>query len=147
MLAADRILGVLLLLLASACFAEGIRVWDGMEGTGFLPVTMGIVFGALALGFLFSRSSRRESSRIPWPAKGNRAKIAFIYLSLMLYALLVPWVGYFIGTTLFLIGLVRAMGRVRWGYGLFFSLITSSCTYLIFKVWLKMPLPAGFLGV
>jgi len=55
--------------------------------------------------------------------------------------------GYFIGTTLFLIGLVRAMGRVRWEYGLFFSLITSSCTYLVFKVWLKMPLPGGFLGV
>jgi len=147
MLAADRILGILLLLLASACLAEGIRVWDGMWGTGFLPVTMGFIFGLLALGFLFSRSSRPESSRIPWPAKGNRKKIAFIYLSLMSYTLLVPWMGYFIGTTLFLIGLVRAMGRVRWGYGLFFSLVTSSCTYLIFKVWLKMPLPGGFLGV
>jgi putative tricarboxylic transport membrane protein len=147
MLAADRILGIIFLLLASACLAEGIRVWDGMGETGFLPVIMGIVFGALAPGFLFSRSSHRESFQIPWPAKGNRQKIALVYLSLMLYTLLVPWMGYFIGTTLFLIGLVRAMGSVRWGYGLFFSLATSSCTYLIFKVWLKMPLPGGFLGV
>lgn len=144
---ADRILGILLLFLALVCFAEGIRVWDGMWGTGFLPVIMGFIFGLLTLGFLFSRSSRREPFRILWPAGGNRQKIAFIYLALMLYALLVPWTGYFIGTTLFLIGLVRAMGRVRWGYGLFFSLVTSSGTYLVFKVWLKMPLPGGFLGV
>ncbi len=143
MLGADRILGIILLFLALACFAEGIRVWDGMWGTGFLPVIMGFVFSVLALGFLFSR----ESFQVPWLAKGNRRKIAFIYLALMSYTLLIPWMGYFIGTTLFLIGLVRAMGRVRWGYGVIFGLVTSSCTYLIFKVWLKMPLPGGFLGV
>ena len=144
---ADRILGILLLLLGLACLVEGIRVWDGMEGTGFMPVIMAVVLGALSLGILVSRSPGRESPLIAWPAKGNRQKIAFIYLSLVLYTLLVPWVGYLIGTPLLLIALVRAMGRIRWGHGLIFSLVTSSCTYFIFKVWLKMPLPAGFLGV
>ena len=144
---ADRILGIILLLLASACLAEGVRVWDGMGGTGFMPVIMGVAFGALSLAFLVPRFSRRESSRIPWPAKGNRQKIAIVSLFLVSYTLLVPWIGYFISTTLFLIGLVRAMGKVRWGAGLTFSLATSSCTYFIFKVWLKMPLPAGFLGM
>ena len=147
MLAADRILGIILLLLGVACLVEGTRVWDGMGGTGFMPVIMGVVFGALSLGFLVSWSPSRESPLILWPAKGNRQKIGFLSLALVFYTLLVPWIGYLISTTLFLIGLVCAMGGVRWGRGLIFSLITSSCTYFIFKVWLKMPLPAGFLGV
>ncbi len=33
---ANRILGVILLLLALSCFIEGIRVWDGMGGNGFM---------------------------------------------------------------------------------------------------------------
>ena len=38
---ADRILGIILLLLALVCLVEGIRVWDGMGGTGFMPVIKG----------------------------------------------------------------------------------------------------------
>jgi hypothetical protein len=144
---ADRILGIILLLLALVCLVEGIRVWDGMGGTGFMPVIMGVVFGTLSSGFLVSRSPNRESPPIPWPTKGNWQKIGFISLSLVLYTLLVPWIGYLIGTTLFLIGLVRAMGRVRWGYGLIFGLVATGFTYIIFKIWLNMPFPVGFLGV
>jgi len=39
------------------------------------------------------------------------------------------------------------MGRVRWGYGLIFGLVASGFTYIIFKIWLNMPFPIGFLGV
>jgi hypothetical protein len=63
-----------------------------------------------------------------------------------LYTLLVPWVGYPLSTALFLTILLRAMGKVRWGYGLVFGLGVSVFTYVIFKIWLNMPLPAGFWG-
>jgi hypothetical protein len=39
------------------------------------------------------------------------------------------------------------MGGVRWGYGLIFGFGVSILTYVVFKIWLNMPFPAGFLGV
>jgi len=39
------------------------------------------------------------------------------------------------------------MGKVRWGPGLIFGAVVSAFTHIIFKMWLNMPLPAGFLGI
>jgi hypothetical protein len=144
---ADRILGIFLLLLSFLCLWEGIRVWDGAGGTGFMPVLVGVVFAILSLGFLILRSHQKDSPSIPWPSGGVCQQIGMIFIALASYTLLLPWVGYLIGTTLFLIGLVRVMGKVRWEYGVVFSLVVSVITYLVFKTWLNMPLPTGFLGL
>jgi putative tricarboxylic transport membrane protein len=66
---------------------------------------------------------------------------------MVLYTLLLPWVGFLLGTILFLTVLVRVMGRVRWAYGLMFGCVVSIISYVVFKVWLNMPFPAGVLGV
>jgi len=142
---ADRILGILLALLALFCFVEGIRVWDGVGGTGFIPLLLGVVFALLGLGVLAPRSYNQETPSIPWPTKGVWQQIGSIFLSLVLYILLLPWVGYLLGTTFLLTALMRVMGRVRWGYGLIFGGVVSAITHVIFKIWLSMPFPAGIL--
>jgi hypothetical protein len=147
MVRADRILGVILLFLALVCFIEGIRVWDGMGGTGFMPALLGMVFALLGPGLLIPRPPNQGSFSISWPLKAGWQQIGLIFFCMMFYTLLLPWVGFLLGTTLFLTGLVRVMGRVRWGYGLIFGFVVSIITYIVFKIWLNMPFPAGFLGV
>jgi hypothetical protein len=142
----DRIVGFILLLLAATCIAEGIRVWDGFGGTGFMPAIVGLIFVFLSPGLLLRKSRDQAEGVIPWPQKGVWQKIGVTLASLVLYTLLVPWVGYPLSTALFLTILLRAMGKVRWGYGLVFGLGVSVFTYVIFKIWLNMPLPAGFWG-
>ena len=142
---ADRILGILLALLGLFCLVEGVRVWDGIGGTGFMPLLLGVVFALLSLGFLVSRSQPLKSSSLPWPAKGVWRRIGLIFISLVSYILLLPWIGYLLATTLFMIALVRAMVGVRWGYSLIFGVGVSAFTHVVFKIWLNMPFPSGLL--
>jgi hypothetical protein len=146
MVRADRILGIILLFLALVCFIEGIRVWDGMGGTGFMPALLGMVFALLGPGLLIPRPTSQASFSISWPLKAGRRQIGLIFLCMVLYTLLLPWVGFLLGTTLFLAALVSVMGRVRWGYCLIFGFVVSIITHVVFKIWLNMPFPAGFLG-
>jgi putative tricarboxylic transport membrane protein len=147
MIFADRIVGFILVLLAATCIAEGIRVWDGFGRTGFMPAIVGLIFVFLSPGLLLRKSRDQEAGIILWPQKGVWQKIGFILASLVLYTLLVPWIGYPLATTLFLTMLLRATGTVRWGYGVVFGVGVSASTYVIFKIWLNMPLPAGFWGI
>ena len=142
---ADRILGILLALLALFCIVEGVRVWDGLGGTGFIPLLLGIVFALLSLGVLVPRSQDQKPPSIPWPAKGVWQQIGLIFLSLVLYILLLPWIGYLLGTTFLFTALMWVVGRVRWGYGLIFGGVVSAITHVVFKIWLSMPFPAGIL--
>jgi hypothetical protein len=133
--------------MALVCFIEGIRLWDGMGGTGFMPALLGIVFALLGPRLLIARPTNQASLSIPWPLKAGWQKIGLIFLCMVLYTLWLPWVGFLPGTTLFLTALVSVMGGVRWGYGLIFGFGVSILTYVVFKIWLNMPFPAGFLGV
>jgi hypothetical protein len=133
--------------MALVCFIEGIRLWDGMGGTGFMPALLGIVFALLGPGLLIARPTNQASLSIPWPQRAGWQKIGLIFLCMVLYTLLLPWVGFLPGTILFLTGLIWILGRVRWGYGLIFGFLVSIITYVVFKIWLNMPFPAGFLGV
>ena len=142
---ADRILGILLLLLGLACLAEGGRVWDGIGGTGFMPVLLGSVFLLLALGLLAFPSRPQGETSISWPAGGVWRQIVLIFISLTSYVLLLPWIGYLPGTAILLIALVRVMGRVHWGFSLIFGVGVSVLTHVVFKIWLNMPFPAGVL--
>jgi putative tricarboxylic transport membrane protein len=140
---ADRILGILLALLGFLCLAEAVRVWDGIGGTGFMPLFLGVVFALLSLGLLASPSQPPKSSPLPWPAKEVWQRIGLIFTVLGLYILLLPWFGYLLATTIFLTALVWVMGRVRWGYCLIFGVGVSAVTHVVFKTWLNMPFPSG----
>jgi hypothetical protein len=147
MVRADRILGIILLFLALVCFIEGTSVWDGAGGTGFMPTLLGVVFALLGPGLLIPRPPGQDSFSISWPLKAGWRQLGLIFFCMVLYTCLLPWVGFLLGTTLFLTVLIRAMGRVRWGYGLIFGCVVSTIAYIVFKVWLNMPFPAGVLGI
>jgi len=146
MIFADRIVGFILVLLAATCIAEGIRVWDGYGRTGFMPAMVGLLFVFLSLGILLRKPRDQKDGVILWPQKGVWQKIGFTLTVLILYTLLVSWIGYPLSTALFLSVLLRAIGKVRSGNGLLFGVAVSAFTYVIFKIWLNMPLPVGFWG-
>ena len=112
-----------------------------------MPALVGVIFALLSTGLLLSKPQNKENEVISWPQKRGWQQIGVIFASLVLYALLLPWIGYLLATALFLTGLLRAMGKVRWRSGLIFGAVVSASTHVIFKIWLNMPLPAGFLGI
>lgn len=146
MLMADRILGWILLLLALASLAEGIRTWDRMGETGFMPVIVGSIFTLLSLRLLTRKPHPEKNHLISLPNKMAWLRLGLTFVTFIAYTLTVPWIGYPAATALFFAGLLRATGKVRWRLALIYGAVTSASTYVIFKIWLNMPLPAGILG-
>lgn len=146
MILAHRICGLILLLLALACWLEGVRVWDEMGGTGFLPVILGGIFILLGLGF-FKREPAERSQPFPWPNRKSWRHLGLALLIMFVYILTVRWVGYPVATVFFLTALLRFTGNVRWPLGIILGLLVAASTFFIFKIWLNMPLPAGLIGI
>ncbi len=144
---ADRVVGWVLLLLAAVCALEGWRTWDGVGGTGFFPTILGGIFGLLGIGFLGGKTPPEDNVPIPWPDRMGWRQIAQVLSALIVYAVLIPWIGYPVATTLFLAGLCKIVGSRRWTYGFLFGVVVSAVTHVIFKTWLNMPLPVGPWGI
>ena len=60
-----------------------------------------------------------------------------------MYALVLEVVGFVAATFALLLFFFRALERQRWPLALAGSLVTALLTYLVFKVWLHVQLPAG----
>jgi Tripartite tricarboxylate transporter TctB family len=62
------------------------------------------------------------------------------------YWVILPLLGYTASTALAAVGLVRAMSGYRWSLVLLIAGVTTGALYLVFRVWLHEPLPAGVVG-
>ena len=147
MIVANRICGLILLILALVSLWEGMKTWDGMGGTGFMPVIVGIIFLLLGIGILIAQPCSEDRQPIRWPSKSGWQKLGLVFSALVAYPLAVPWLGYPVASALFLTGLCRIIGVIGWRMGLTFGLVSAASTYIIFKIWLNMPLPAGILRI
>jgi putative tricarboxylic transport membrane protein len=141
---ADRLIGGALLVLGLVSILEGRRTWDGIGGTGFMPVLLGGAFALLGIGML---ASRRAPAVVAWPSGSARRSLFTVSAMLLWYAVAVPWIGYTASTTAFLAGLVRFMGRLPWWKSLALGIGVALFTHVVFRVWLHMPLPDGLFGM
>jgi hypothetical protein len=118
-------------------------------GPGFMPFWAGVILGMLAIIVICTSISSRTRGRVGienlWTGKkwGNTFLVT---LSLLIYALLLPWIGYLIATFAFMILMYSLMGRQRWWLQGIGALVTSVVTYLVFHSWLDVQLPKGILG-
>lgn len=117
-------------------------------GPGFMPFWAGVILGVLAIIVVFTSSQIRgggwEIGNL-WKGKKWRNVVSVI-LSLFIYAILLPWIGYLIATFGLLTLLFGLMGRQRWWLQGIGALITSIVTYFVFHSWLDVQLPKGILG-
>ena len=70
-------------------------------------------------------------------------KVISIPISMFIYIILLPRIGYLIMTFGLLVFLFSIIERSRLGAEVAFALITVIATYLIFYVWLDVQLPRG----
>jgi len=63
--------------------------------------------------------------------------------ALFVYTLVLESAGFVAATFALLVFFFRALERQRWLVAVASSLVTALVTYLVFKVWLNVQLPAG----
>jgi putative tricarboxylic transport membrane protein len=117
-------------------------------GIAFFPLSMSIVIGILAVVLLVGiLKGKVEIKDKPICEKGGASRVVTVAAMLMAYIILIEGIGYVPSTFLFFSAMVFFLGRGR----VLKTLLTSAaCTfflYAIFRLWLKSPLPIGFLGI
>lgn len=114
-------------------------------GAGLFPLW--ISAGLMLLSVLYIWESIKDQSNSVekvFPAGRELSYMITVIVSISLFILIIEYTGYIMAATLMLIILFRRDYKWYWGLGL--SVVTSICLYLIFQVFLKIPLPQGIFG-
>ena len=142
-----------MVLLALSLFGivESSRLERTMQmgiGIGFLPFTMSLAMGVLSLillvGVLRGKIKIKDE---PICEKGGAVRVVTVVAILSAYIILVEGIGFVPSTFLFFCGTIFILGHRRIGKTLLTSAAFTLFLYAIFRVWLKSPLPTGFLGI
>ena len=110
-------------------------------GQGFFPWWTSVVIILLAMILLIqalkSRSSiaREKSVRV--------ARVAGLLAALVAYTFLLDPLGYPLCTFLLVVFMLRATDPQPWTVALSMAAITAVGSYVVFAIWLSVPLPRG----
>jgi putative tricarboxylic transport membrane protein len=138
---ADRLPGVVIALLGLVA---------GVEASGFEVAFLTDPVGPKALPYLVSailvvagiRSALEPKSDTAWPPAAARRKIGAAAAAFLLYAIALPFIGFFVSTTLVVACLSGLYGApVR--RGLPAAALVAGTLWLLFVWALALPLPVG----
>jgi putative tricarboxylic transport membrane protein len=146
---ADRITASLLLAFSVAFAAGALKYYKywGHDGPGsaFLPFWLGVVMALLAALMLFRKTTDAGGSWIP---QGEaRTRVLVVLGVTAAFIALLNVLGMIIGTALFLIVLVRYLGRHPWRLTIAIAAAAAGLNWLVFVYWLRVPMPEGVLWI
>ncbi|MBI5967481.1 MAG: tripartite tricarboxylate transporter TctB family protein [Deltaproteobacteria bacterium] len=117
-------------------------------GPGFIFFLAALILTFLSVIDLiatFMARSEEKEKRIWWGVQWERVLLILGVLSA--YVFFWNVLGFLISTFLLMIFLFKGIEPTRWWIALVGGFITTLMAYYIFKVWLAIPFPRGFLGV
>jgi putative tricarboxylic transport membrane protein len=116
-------------------------------GSGFLPFGTGLLLGMLTLVHLVQVTFRKTEKEDPLLGDVRWKRGAGVVAALLLYALLLPRLGYLLTTFLFMAVLFSIYERKKWWMVGGASLLVIVVTFLVFHHWLKVQFPVGFFRI
>ena len=141
----DRLAAAVLLAFGLIALEEARKLRFGSlarPGPGFFPVVLAAAFSLVCLILLLDAVRAGDAGPAPGARLGWR-KIVATMVALCLYALVLEPLGFVAATFALLLFFFKALERQRWLVALASSLTTALLTYLVFKVWLNVQLPAA----
>jgi putative tricarboxylic transport membrane protein len=144
MVGRDVVVGALALALGGAALFESAKLPLGTvrnPGQGFFPWWTSAVIVLLALVLLTQALISRPSTNQQAP--GRIAKVTALLLVLSAYTFLLDFLGYLLCTFLLVLFMLRVTDAQRWPVALSMALLTAVGSYVVFAIWLSVPLPRG----
>jgi putative tricarboxylic transport membrane protein len=148
---ADRITAALLLAFAVAFSAGALKQyqWWGPGGPGpaFLPFWLGLVMAFLA-AMMLTRSLREKNAGEAWLPRGEGLRDMLVVLGVTVaFVATLRVTGMVLGTALYLLVLVRYLGRHAWWLTILVAAAAAGFNWLVFVRWLRVPMPEGMLWI
>ena len=145
----DVVAASALLLFAVLAAFESARLlpFGGLRnpGPGFFPWWVSLALGLLAL-VLLGRSLVKGRGFRKIEAGGRLLNVVGVLAVLAVYSLSLDVVGYPIATFAVVLFMLRVTEPHRWPLALGIALLAAGGSYVLFAVWLAVPLPAGLLA-
>ncbi len=139
----DRGVGIAALLGGILLAIAGWRLDLGtskLPGPGFFPLLIACTMGGLGV-WLFLRPGSEEKSVSPESSRWSALAIALV--SIFGYTMVLNELGYLVSTFALLIVQLRWVEKESWSTSLWTAVIASAVSLVVFRVLLKVPLPAG----
>jgi hypothetical protein len=144
--------GAVLALLGLAALREGRRlhtlretlVAGAVVGDDTFPLIVGAAL--VVLGAYMILLARLPPVRVEFPRGEIRTRMLVGAAVLAAYWVLAPRLGYTASTALVATALFRSVGGYGWPRALVCGAVATGTLYLVFRVWLREPLPSGLLG-
>ena len=110
-------------------------------GQGFFPWWTSVMLFLLALILLAQALASRPSAVTD--ERGRIAKVAALLIVLGTYIFLLDPLGYPLCTFLLVLFMLRVTDPQRWTVALSIAAISAIGSYIVFAIWLSVPLPRG----
>ncbi len=136
---------VFLILLAAAICAESYRLGMGTfnkPGSGLFPFITGLLIGVLAT---VRQLGIGEQNGIP-NSSASLNRVFSLAAALFVYVFLLDKIGFTLSTILLIVFFLRMIEAKSWILTVLIAIPTPFCTYLIFKILLRVQIPTGFIG-
>jgi len=146
----DQASGLFWLLLSITVLVESVRLGTGSlrdPGTGFLTFGASAIMGILSLALFIRASLKKEEVKGELFFAGPFWKrVILVLVLLVLWARLMPELGYLVSTFLLMGCLYGVLERKKIWLVLTCSLLTTLITYVVFSKWLNCQFPDGVFG-
>jgi len=114
-------------------------------GSGFMPFLSGLLICGFS-GITFFRALFDQAAEVEKIWAGVKfQKLIFVILMLLFYGVLMNTLGFIICSLLLMLITIRYVGSRTWRSAVLVSILSSVGSYVLFEVWLSVPLPRGIL--
>ena len=140
----DALAATVALLFGAAALYESSKLPFGTvhsPGQGFFPWWTAAAIALLAVVLLFQaltsrfRATEETVSRI--------TSVASLLIVLAAYTFLLDLIGYLLCTFVLVLFMLRVIDRQRWTVALGMAAVAAVGSYVVFAMWLSVPLPRG----
>ena len=149
---AERIGGLFWLLFGGAAVYGGLGLGLGTmqePGSGFLTVVAGSFVGAMALIVILQSYKADHSAQVRikdlWKGVLWHRAVAIVGL-IFLFIFSFETIGFFVCSFLLLVVIMRWLEGLEWSMCLIVPSVATVTTYIVFKKFMNISLPAGIFG-
>lgn len=146
----ETVAGLIVLIIGIVLCVEANKLAymvESVPGPGFLPLW--VSFGILGTGGVLTFNALRgrvvDDEPIVWPNISGWRQVGVLLAALAAALLLLEPLGFLITTTGFMAIVVFSLGVRHWGTLVLAPVAAAGILYLVFAVWLNVPLPTGLL--
>lgn len=112
----------------------------------FLAALLLAIFSVVDLAGSFRQGVKGDKEDVLTWSRLQWQKIVLFIVFISAYIYFLNLLGFPVATFLLMTVLFKIAESMKWRVSVFASLITTIVSYVIFKVWLMVPFPSGFLG-